>query len=101
MSSANSLPLSKYLGGSGKLLKREDLIHLGMSNTKDDETAGKDIRMTSLIIEAIKSAPSEKMAVSNIYKKLVELNPALQARRSDWQVSLYGKKMCLHYIECN
>lgn len=46
-----------------------------------------DTRIVSLLIRAIESSTSNKLTLTEINQKLIELNPSLTQRQSDWMVS--------------
>lgn len=50
------------------------------------KTAEGDTRMTSLLIKALETSPLKRHTVAELYQRLVELNPSLAQRSSDWQV---------------
>jgi hypothetical protein len=58
-----------------------------LKSAQDLGSAERDTRMTSLLIRALESAPNKMHTVAELYKRLVELNPSLAQRSTDWQVS--------------
>lgn len=62
-------------------------VPMSGAGTSSSNVAGKeDTRIVSLLIRAIETSPSNKLTLAEINEKLVELNPSLTQRQSDWKV---------------